>query len=129
MADQLIGHFVDQARRSGASWTEIGGSMGVSKQAAQKRFVRKDAGAAPPLDPSQGFSRFTPEARSVVVAAQEAARSAGNATIQPAHLVLALLDQPDTPATRRSSPRDSRWRRSGRPPSPRCRPPRDRCPR
>lgn len=41
VADHLIGHFVDQARRSGASWTEIGKSMGVSKQAAQKRFVPK----------------------------------------------------------------------------------------
>ena len=39
VADHLIGHFVDQARRSGASWTEIGRSMGVTKQAAQKRFV------------------------------------------------------------------------------------------
>ena len=38
VADHLIGHFVDQARRSGASWTEIGRSMGVSKQAAQQRF-------------------------------------------------------------------------------------------
>ena len=35
VADHLIGHFVDQARRSGASWTEIGRSMGVTKQAAQ----------------------------------------------------------------------------------------------
>src|SRR5580658_5630890 len=41
LADHLIGHFVDQARRSGASWTEIGQSMGVTKQAAQKRFVPK----------------------------------------------------------------------------------------
>ncbi len=40
LADHLIGHFVDQARRSGASWTEIGQSMGVTKQAAQKRFSR-----------------------------------------------------------------------------------------
>ncbi|HEY8882756.1 MAG TPA: hypothetical protein VIM47_05095, partial [Dermatophilaceae bacterium] len=24
VADHLIGHFVDQARRSGASWTDIG---------------------------------------------------------------------------------------------------------
>ena len=39
IADSLIGHFVDQARRAGASWTSIGASMGVSKQAAQKRFV------------------------------------------------------------------------------------------
>src|ERR1022692_1870269 len=43
VADHLIGHFVDQARRSGASWTEIGRSMGVTKQAAQKRFVTKDS--------------------------------------------------------------------------------------
>ena len=41
VADHLIGHFVDQARRSGASWTDIGKSMGVTKQAAQKRFVPK----------------------------------------------------------------------------------------
>src|SRR5689334_14815038 len=59
LADHLIGHFVDQARRSGASWTEIGRSMGVSKQAAQKRFVPKAAGESADLDPSQGFSRFT----------------------------------------------------------------------
>ena len=32
VADNLIGHFVDQARRSGASWTDIGKSMGVTKQ-------------------------------------------------------------------------------------------------
>src|SRR5215471_18213887 len=38
-SDALIGHFVDQARRSGASWNQIGTAMGVSKQAAQKRFV------------------------------------------------------------------------------------------
>ena len=56
VADHLIGHFVDQARRSGASWAEIGRSMGVSKQAAQQRFVAKGAGQAP--DASQGFSRL-----------------------------------------------------------------------
>jgi Clp amino terminal domain, pathogenicity island component len=88
VADSLIGHFVDQARRSGASWAEIGRSMGVSKQAAQQRFVAKGQAA---LDPSQGFSRFDDEARQVVVAAQAAARSAGNDQIGLAHLVLALV--------------------------------------
>ena len=43
LADHLIGHFVDQARKTGASWTDIGQSMGVTKQAAQKRFVPKAA--------------------------------------------------------------------------------------
>jgi ATP-dependent Clp protease ATP-binding subunit ClpA len=91
VADHLIGHFVDQARRSGASWTEIGASMGVTKQAAQKRFVAKQ----PALDAQQGFSRFTPGAGNVVVAAQEEARAAGNHETRSEHLVLGLLAEPD----------------------------------
>jgi ClpA/ClpB-like protein len=90
LADHLIGHFVDQARRSGASWTDIGSSMGVSKQAAQKRFVSKGD-----IDPSQGFHRFSGPARNAVVSSMNAARAAGNAEIGPAHLVLGLLDVPD----------------------------------
>ncbi len=72
LADSLIDHFVDQARRSGASWTEIGRSLGVTKQAAQKRFSARQG---PALDASQGFSRFTEQARRAVVAAQEEARN------------------------------------------------------
>ncbi len=98
VADHLIGHFVDQARRSGASWTDIGRSMGVTKQAAQKRFVPK--GTTPDLDPEQGFSRFTPRARKVIVASQEEARAAGNAEILPSHLALGLLAQPESLAAR-----------------------------
>jgi hypothetical protein len=98
VADHLIGHFVDQARRSGASWTEIGKSMGVTKQAAQKRFVPKSS--TPDLDPEQGFSRFTPRARKVVVASQAEARAAGNREITPAHLALGLLAEPESLAVR-----------------------------
>jgi hypothetical protein len=98
IADHLIGHFVDQARRSGASWTEIGKCMGVTKQAAQKRFVPKaDTGA---MDPSAGFSRFTPRARNVVVVAQNKAHDAGNLEIQPAHLLLALFHDPQSLAVK-----------------------------
>jgi hypothetical protein len=100
VADHLIGHFVDQARRSGASWTEIGRAMGVTKQAAQKRFVPKDPGEADDLDPSQGFSRFTPRARNAVVVAQNEARAASNAEIRPEHLVLGLLAEPGGLAAR-----------------------------
>ncbi len=96
VADHLIGHFVDQARRSGASWTEIGASMGVTKQAAQKRFVpRGDT-----IDPSEGFTRFTPRAKAVVQAAQDLARAAGNPHITPEHLILGLLTDADALATR-----------------------------
>lgn len=93
LADHLIGHFVDQARKTGASWTVIGTSMGVSKQAAQKRFVPKSAdtkgilGAAP-------FSRFTDRARTVITAAQQEARTAGHDYIGTEHLVLGLLADP-----------------------------------
>jgi hypothetical protein len=93
VADHLIGHFVDQARRSGASWTDIGKSMGVSKQAAQKRFVARGTAEPSDLDPSQGFSRFTDRARNVVMAAQNEARAAGNDEIRPEHLVLGLLNE------------------------------------
>ena len=62
LADHLIGHFVDQARRSGASWTDIGRAMGVTKQAARKRFMPKDPGDPTDLDADDGFSRFTPRA-------------------------------------------------------------------
>ena len=105
LADHLIGHFVDQARRAGASWTDIGQSMGVSKQAAQKRFVPKatdtdwqsllaEAFHAHP------FSRFTPRAKGVVVAAQEEARELRHDHISPEHLALGLLHQPEGLAAR-----------------------------
>ena len=100
VADHLIGHFVDQARRSGASWSDIGRSMGVSKQAAQKRFVSKGAVAGSDLDPKEGFNRFTDRARKVVMAAQNEARAAGNDEIRPEHLVLGLLSEPDALAAR-----------------------------
>ncbi|MEV8022699.1 Clp protease N-terminal domain-containing protein [Streptomyces sp. NPDC086554] len=100
VADHLIGHFVDQARRSGASWTDIGKSMGVTRQAAQKRFVPKNPGEASDLDPGQGFSRFTERARKVVMASQEEARAGGNDEIGTAHLVLGLLTEADALAAR-----------------------------
>jgi len=95
VADHLIGHFVDQARRAGASWTDIGKSMGVTKQAAQKRFVPKAADDLAAMDPNSGFARFTPRARNVVMSTQNAANAAGNAEIELAHLVLGLLSEPE----------------------------------
>ena len=90
MADHLIGHFVDQARRAGASWTDIGRHMGVTKQAAQKRFVPRAEGAG-----ARDFARFTDKARRVVVEAQAAARRRRQEQIVPEHLVLGLLTEPD----------------------------------
>ncbi len=45
------------------------------------------------------FERFTPQARSVVVGAQEEARALGHGYIGTEHLLLALLSSPDNAAT------------------------------
>ncbi|MEV5514561.1 Clp protease N-terminal domain-containing protein [Streptomyces flaveolus] len=92
VADHLIGHFVDQARRSGASWTDIGRRMGVTRQAAQKRFVPKESAD---LDASQGFSRYTPRARNAVMAAHNEAVAAGATEGLPEHLLLGVLTERD----------------------------------
>ncbi|GHJ47203.1 hypothetical protein Cs7R123_45450 [Catellatospora sp. TT07R-123] len=95
LADHLIGHFVDNARHSGASWTDIGQSMGVTKQAAQKRFVPKEGGGENDL---RVFARYDDAARQTMVQAQEIARLAGHEHIGPEHILLALLSVPGTPA-------------------------------
>ena len=102
VADHLIGHFVDQARRSGASWTDIG-TMHGRHQAGRAEAVRPEGrpiAKADPIDPNDGFSRFTPRARNVVVESQNKAHAAGNDEIQPGHLLLALCTDPDSLATR-----------------------------
>jgi hypothetical protein len=101
-ADHLIGHFVDQARRAGASWSEIGAAMGVSKQAVQKRFVARPGHVDQDLTTAAAgmFARFTPRARKVVLACEDEARAGGHGRILPEHLLLALLTEPDAIAGR-----------------------------
>src|SRR6476646_1638790 len=88
IADHLIGHFVDRARHSGASWSEIGESLGVTKQAAQQRFTPKAR--------QEMFSRFTDKARTVLVRSMELTRATNHSEIEPAHIALALADVPDS---------------------------------
>ncbi|MFG3200004.1 Clp protease N-terminal domain-containing protein [Streptomyces sp. NPDC048208] len=82
LGDQLIDHYVSKAKRSGASWTEIGDAIGVSKQAAQQRHA-----PAP-------FERFTNLNRHGIVLAQEAARTYRHDFIGTEHLLLGLLGEP-----------------------------------
>jgi hypothetical protein len=94
VADHLIGHFVDQARRSGASWTDIGGYMGVSKQAVQKRFVPKESEELE-IDFKRGgkLNRFTLRARNVVQTARSQAEELGHDQVTNEHLVLGLISE------------------------------------
>ena len=101
LTDALLGHFVDQARRSGATWTQIGDALGVSKQAAQQKHSSPGSTARRVLSSlgqklfADGFRRFTPRAKSVVVAAQEAAVGCGADEIGSEHLLLGLYAEPE----------------------------------
>jgi hypothetical protein len=89
-ADALIGYFVDQARRSGLPWSQIGSAMGVTKQAAQKRFVPTKA-ADLMRDNPRPFSRFTARAANVLAAA---GKLAAPDPVGSARLAAALLTEP-----------------------------------
>ena len=80
LSDHLVGHFVDQARRDGASWAMIGQAMGVTKQAVQKRFTAGEP----------DLSRFTNRATVVVLKAQNDARERGHDEVGTLHLLLGL---------------------------------------
>jgi len=99
VADHLIGHFVDQARRSGASWTEIGQYMGVTKQAVQKRFVPKES---EDVDfPERGrLSRFTQRARAVLQRAKAEAESRSQDQVNNLHVLLGLIGEREGLAAR-----------------------------
>ena len=93
--DELLDHFVDAARGDGASWSDIGGCLRTSKQAAQQRFA---ALADPP--PGELPFGLTGAGASVLASAADTARECGHEYIRPEHLVLGLLDQPDELAAR-----------------------------
>jgi Clp amino terminal domain, pathogenicity island component len=97
-ADALIGYFVDQARRSGLSWSQIGSAMGVSKQAAQKRFVPAATKAADLMPESvKPFSRFTARATRTLAAAGKLAQPD---PVSSRYLAAALPTEPDGLAAR-----------------------------
>ncbi|MFI6561208.1 Clp protease N-terminal domain-containing protein [Streptomyces sp. NPDC050534] len=82
LGDQLIDHYVSKAKQTGASWTEIGDAIGVSKQAAQQRHT------------PAAFERFTNLNRHSIVLAQEAARTHKHDSIGTEHILLGLLGEP-----------------------------------
>jgi len=88
VTDALLAHFVDRCRRAGHSWAEIGGSLGVTKQAVQKRFTAARSNPA-------GWDRWTPRAKRVVAElAPAAAEELGHVDfIGTEHLLVAIIDE------------------------------------
>jgi hypothetical protein len=81
MTDALLGHFVDQARRGGCSWSQIGDALGVSKQAAQQKHTGRSV-------PSE---RYTQRAKLAIERSHDAARELGHTYVGTEHLLLGLL--------------------------------------
>ncbi|TCO35633.1 ClpA/ClpB-like protein [Kribbella steppae] len=90
--DAALGFFVDRARGAGKSWVEISAVLGVSKQAAHKRFA--DSWTAKPA-----FDRYTKRTQAVVKAAADVARGRNHDFIGTEHLLLAFFTQPQALAT------------------------------
>jgi len=67
-SDALVGHFVDRCRTAGHTWAEISESLGVSRQAAHKRYS--------PVP--RELSRWTERAKAVLGASVDAARGLGH---------------------------------------------------
>jgi hypothetical protein len=86
-ADSLTDHVVAQARTAGRSWTEIGARLGVSKQAARKRFIDL---AAPTLVLPPEVS-LRPRLRTCLARAEQVAQQTGAAQIGAEHLLAGLL--------------------------------------
>jgi ClpX C4-type zinc finger/Clp amino terminal domain, pathogenicity island component len=85
-ADELIGQFVEEARRAGCSWTEIGQRIGVSKQAARERF------GDPRRRAPETFRLSEPAAGCLVAARREAAAD-GAAEVGTHHQLIGLFHQ------------------------------------
>ena len=90
VGDAVLGHFVDRCRRQGHSWSEISAALGVTKQAAHKRFSF----------PAPTLERFTERARRSIDAAATAARSLGHNFVGTEHLLLGLFAEPEGLAAR-----------------------------
>ncbi|WP_405057426.1 ATP-dependent Clp protease ATP-binding subunit [Kribbella sp. NBC_01505] len=91
--DAALGFFVDRARGAGKSWVEISAVLGVSKQAAHKRFA--DSWSTSPQ-----FDRYTQRAKNVVQAATQVARERNHNFVGTEHLLLAFFAEPDSIATK-----------------------------
>lgn len=87
-SDAALGFFVDRARGAGKSWVEISAVLGVTKQAAHKRFA--DSWTSRPA-----FERYTQRARAVVKAATDIARERNHDFVGTEHLLLGMYNQPE----------------------------------
>src|SRR4051812_6679025 len=85
VGEDLVTHFVDEARSAGASWADIGDVLGVSRQGAHQRHHDRPR---PDRWWKADVGRLTPDARNTLRTAVMTARSSGNSFIGSEHLLL-----------------------------------------
>jgi len=90
VADAALSYFVDQCRRRGRSWSEISKALGVTKQAAHKRFSYTPA----------TLERFTPRARALLPGAVSEALRLGHDNVGNEHILLALFTDSESIAAK-----------------------------
>jgi hypothetical protein len=96
LGDELLDHFVQQARGQGCSWTQIGEALGVTRQAAQQRHTASDDRLLRGILEGREFKRFTPRARTAVMNAQTVAQEHRHSYIGTEHLLLGLFVAEDS---------------------------------
>lgn len=90
VGEDLIEHVVSTARAQGASRSQIGLRMGVSKRAAQQRLAKSTQEELDPLDPCQGFTRFSIAGRNMLTTAHEDARRRREPFVTAARLAVTV---------------------------------------
>jgi hypothetical protein len=90
LGENLVGFYVDEARRDGATWNEIGERLGVSRQAVQKRFIP----TADSKDRRGFWDRASSELRIVVDEGRRQAQARRKTYLGTEHLLLGIIEQP-----------------------------------
>src|SRR4051812_36124173 len=84
VGEDLVTHFVDEARAAGASWADIGDVLGVSRQGAHQRHHDRPR---PERWWRADVGRFTSRARDALRGAAREAATAGNTFIGSEHIL------------------------------------------
>ena len=81
--------YVARALQSGSSFATVARPLGISRQAAHRRF--RDLAVPPPARPC--LPRLSPDARSALVRARDEAKRHGSVSIDSTHVLLGVACQ------------------------------------